>query len=78
MLELTIISSSRSALMNYWPGSVPASRDQYANATCYLEVGGVRKCSAEIRAAFMPSTQLGVDFRDEVLESFLALRPATS
>lgn len=56
--------------------TITTSREQYANATCHLEVGGVRKCSAEIRAAFLPSTQLGVDFRDDVLENFLALRQA--
>lgn len=56
--------------------TITASRDEYATASCYLEVAGVRKCSAEIRAAFVPRTQLGPDFRDDVLEDFLAAKAA--
>ena len=58
--------------------TITTSREQYATASCYLEVGGVRKCSAEIRAAFVPLTQLGAEFRDEVLESFLASNKAAA
>lgn len=55
--------------------TITSSNEQYAIANCHLEVGGVRKCSAEIRAAFVPVTQLGPEFRDEVLESYLADHP---
>lgn len=54
--------------------TISASRDEFATADCYIEVNGGRKCSAIIRAAFVPMSQLGADFHDKVLEDFMTQR----
>jgi 3-hydroxyacyl-[acyl-carrier-protein] dehydratase len=51
--------------------TISSALEQIATAQCYIEVNGERKCSAEIRASFVPRGQLGADYRDEVLEEFL-------
>ena len=50
---------------------ISSSLEQIATAQCHVEVNGVKKCSAEIRASFVPRDQLGAGYRDEVLEEFL-------
>jgi 3-hydroxymyristoyl/3-hydroxydecanoyl-(acyl carrier protein) dehydratase len=52
--------------------TITTSRPEYATANCYIDVAGARKCSAEIRAAFVPPGTLGTDYRDQVLENYLA------
>jgi len=51
---------------------------QLATAQCHVEVGGERKCTAEIRASFVPREQLAADYRDEVLETFMSGRRGVS
>jgi 3-hydroxyacyl-[acyl-carrier-protein] dehydratase len=51
--------------------TITSVTDSYATSSCHLEVNGERKCSAEIRATFVPPGTLGQDFRDEVLERYL-------
>ena len=52
--------------------TITSSRDEFAIADCYLQVGGKRKSTATIHAAFVPREQLSADFHDEVLEQFLS------
>jgi 3-hydroxyacyl-[acyl-carrier-protein] dehydratase len=58
--------------------TISSSLEQIATAQCHIEVGGDRKCSAEIRASFVPRGQLAADFRDDVLEDFLQRQGATT
>ena len=51
--------------------TISSALEQIATAQCYIEVGGERKCTAEIRASFVSREQLGADYHDTVLEEFL-------
>ena len=51
---------------------ITSSLAQIATAQCHVEVHGVRKCEAEIRAGFVPREQLGANYRDAVLDEFWA------
>ena len=52
--------------------TITSSRDEFAIADCYLQVDGKKKSTGTIHAAFVAGDQLSADFRDEVLEQFLA------
>jgi 3-hydroxyacyl-[acyl-carrier-protein] dehydratase len=58
--------------------TISSSLEQIATAQCHIEVGGERKCSAEIRASFVPRGQLAADFRDDVLEDYLKRQGAAA
>ena len=45
---------------------------EYAVSIAQGEVDGKRVCSAELRFAFAPLASFAADYRDDVLESFLA------
>lgn len=48
------------------------NRDKYATARCSVSVGGREISSAELFFTFIPNEDFAQDYRDEVLESFLA------
>jgi 3-hydroxyacyl-[acyl-carrier-protein] dehydratase len=50
---------------------IKTNRDQYATATCHVEVGGEIICSAELMFSFVPMVKFSSRFRDDVLEDFL-------
>ena len=50
---------------------IKANRDQYATASCYVEIEGKKICSAELMFSFVPMTRFSPSFRDDVLEDFL-------
>ena len=45
---------------------------EFATASCRVEIGGRRVCSAELLFSFLPLENLAPAYRDEVLESYLA------
>jgi 3-hydroxyacyl-[acyl-carrier-protein] dehydratase len=59
-------------------GTIRSNRDSFATADCYIEVRGRKVCSAELLFAFAPTEQFAPDYRDEVLETYLAERSRPS
>ena len=55
--------------------SIRSSRPQFATASCRAEVEGKTVCTAELLFAFVPPGQLGSDYRDSVLDAYLARHP---
>ena len=53
---------------------IRSSRAEFATASCWVDVGGRRVCSAELLFSFLPLGSFAPGYRDEVLESFLASR----
>ena len=53
---------------------IRTSQPRYATAVCSVEVRGNRVCTADLLFSFLPMEKLASDYRDEVLESFLAGR----
>jgi 3-hydroxyacyl-[acyl-carrier-protein] dehydratase len=51
---------------------IRTSRSSYATALCSVKDGEKQVCSAELLFAFLPLDKLAKDYKDEVLESFLA------
>ncbi len=51
---------------------IERNEDEYAVSTAQGEVEGKRVCSAELMFAFAPLASFAPDYRDDVLESFLA------
>ena len=51
---------------------IRSSRSQVATATCSVEVEGRKACSAELLFSFVPADRFASDYRDEVLDRFLA------
>ena len=56
--------------------TIESNLDQVATARCNASVEGRKICSAELLFAFKPFEQFAPGYRDEVLEAFLANRPA--
>jgi 3-hydroxyacyl-[acyl-carrier-protein] dehydratase len=52
--------------------TIERSEDKYAVAKCHADVDGRRVCSAELMFVFVAATEFAADYRDEVLEAFLA------
>jgi 3-hydroxyacyl-[acyl-carrier-protein] dehydratase len=52
--------------------TVESNLEAVATARCSASVEGRKICSAELLFAFMPLTGFATDYRDEVLESYLA------
>lgn len=52
--------------------SIESNQDQFATARCHAAVGTRRACSAELLFAFKPVAEFAPDYRDEVLDRFLA------
>ena len=50
---------------------IDSSREQYASAKCFIEVGGARVCSGDLFFTFLPLDRLAPDYADPVLESYL-------
>lgn len=76
-----MLAQIRSASFREWvrPGetaeivaTVVGSQDNVATARCHVEVAGKRVCSAELLFAFMPRETFSPEWRDEVLEQYLA------
>jgi len=51
---------------------IGSSRDQYATASCSVEVNGRKICSAELFFSFVPLEKFASSYRDEVLESYFS------
>ena len=51
---------------------IKTNRDQYATATCHIEIDGKKICSAELFFSFVPMDQFAPDYKDEILDSFLS------
>lgn len=51
---------------------VRSSRPQFATVECRAEVEGRPVCSAELFFSFVPKAQFASDYRDAVLEDYLA------
>jgi len=49
---------------------IASSRREYASARCYVEVAGVKVCSADLFFAFVPWDQFSPDYVDPVLNSY--------
>lgn len=49
-----------------------SSRPQFATAACQGRVDGRLVCSAELMFSFTPATSFAAEYRDEVLDRFLA------
>ncbi len=54
------------------------NRDKYATAKCSVSVDGKEVSSAELFFTFVPNEVFAEDYRDEVLESFLAGRKTSA
>jgi 3-hydroxyacyl-[acyl-carrier-protein] dehydratase len=76
-----MLAQIRSAGFREWvrPGQtaliraeIKVNRDQYAAATCSVEVSGTKIGNADLLFAFLPLENFAFDFRDEVLENFLS------
>jgi 3-hydroxyacyl-[acyl-carrier-protein] dehydratase len=76
-----MLAQIRSASFRDWvrPGetaeivvTIGNSQDDVATARCHVEVAGTKVCSAELLFAFMPREMFSADWRDEVLEQYLA------
>ena len=48
------------------------NRDQYATAACRIEAAGRKICSAELFFSFVPMDKFAPDYKDEIIESYLA------
>lgn len=51
---------------------VRKSRPSFATVGCHIEVADRKICSAELMFSFVPHEKFAVQFRDDVLERFLA------
>ena len=49
---------------------IDSNRQEYASAKCFIEVDGVKVCSADLFFAFVPREQFAADYVDPVLESY--------
>lgn len=54
---------------------ISANTERYANAECRAEVNGKPVAQAKLFFTFMPPGSFAADFRDAVLEDFLARQP---
>lgn len=52
--------------------SISANDERYATADCRVEVGERTAAQAKLFFSFLPATHLAADFRDDLLEDFLA------
>ncbi len=52
--------------------SVTANDERYATADCRVEVGGGTAAQAKLFFSFLPAATLAANFRDDLLEDFLA------
>jgi 3-hydroxyacyl-[acyl-carrier-protein] dehydratase len=51
---------------------IKTNRDHYASATGHIAIQKKTICSAELFFIFIPTQRFAKDFRDEILETFLA------
>lgn len=52
--------------------AIVANDERYATAECRVQVGDVTAAQAKLFFSFLPADQLAPDFRDDLLEGFLA------
>ncbi len=55
--------------------SIEANDERYATAACRVEVQGRTVAQSKLFFSFLPTEQLASDFRDNLLEDYLAERP---
>ena len=81
---LAMLGEIRNAKFRTWvrPGEsirlhavIETARDAFAVARCHAEVAGRKVCSAELLFSFLPQEKFAPDYRDEVLERWLARLP---
>jgi 3-hydroxyacyl-[acyl-carrier-protein] dehydratase len=51
---------------------IDRNQPEFALASCHAEVAGRAVCSSQLMFAFRPREEFAVDYRDDVLEAFLA------
>jgi 3-hydroxyacyl-[acyl-carrier-protein] dehydratase len=77
----------RSARFRSWvrPGesialhaAIEKNQPDFAAARCHAQVAGRKVCSAELLFAFKPIAEFSPDYRDHVLEDYLAARSSPS
>jgi 3-hydroxyacyl-[acyl-carrier-protein] dehydratase len=56
--------------------TIESNQEKFAVAKCQAAVAGRKVCSAELLYSFMPIGEFSPDYRDDVLEEFLARRSA--
>ncbi len=56
---------------------IDSNRQKYASAKCFIEVGGVKVCSADLFFTFVPREQFSPDYVDSVLESYFGQTEGT-
>jgi len=54
--------------------AIERDQEQFAIARCHAEVDGRKVCAAELMFSFTPVTEFAPEYRDVVLEDFLARR----
>lgn len=52
--------------------TVTANEDMYGTADCRVEVGGKVAAQSKLFFSFLPAAQMVADYRDDLLEDFLA------
>ncbi len=57
---------------------IKLSRPEFATAICRAEVDGQTVCSAELLFSFVPNEKFPPDYRDEVLDAYLARSGASA
>ncbi len=75
ILEASFRDWMRPGEMAVMHAEITKSRPSFATASCRLEVGPRKLCSAELFFTFVPPEKFAPDYRDEVLERFLAEHP---
>ena len=82
-----MLAQIKSASFREWVGpreqavisaTIRSNREGYATADCKIEVKDRKVCSAELLFAFLPVENFAPNYRDEVLESYLAENPLPS
>jgi len=52
--------------------TVTANQELYGAADCHVEVGGRIAAQSKLFFSFLPAAQMAADYRDDILEDFLA------
>lgn len=56
-------------------GEIQASQPEFATARCWVEVEQRKVASAEFLFTFVPGAKFASDYRDQVIDRYLALHP---
>ena len=64
------VRPGQTAIIN---AEIKTNRENFATATCNIEVMSKRVCSAELFFTFVPLEKFAPDYIDEVLETYLSI-----